>query len=93
LVSPLKPYEAMAMGKAMVLSNVRALSDIAKESGSAVTFEAGNVDSLVAVLAELSANPKKRAQMGAKATKWVTSERTWDKVAATTLEVYKKLRK
>ncbi|CAB4945377.1 unannotated protein [freshwater metagenome] len=93
LVTPLKPYEAMAMGKTLVMSDVRALAAIAAESKAAVTFEAGNPDSLKDLLLELANNPKLRKQLGDRATKWVRKDRTWMQVAKVTVGVYAKLRK
>jgi len=93
LVTPLKPYEAMAMGKTLVMSNVRALAAIAAESKAALTFEAGNADSLKDVLLQLANDPKLRKQLSERATKWVRKDRTWTQVAKVTVGVYEKLRK
>lgn len=93
LVTPLKPYEAMAMGKTLVMSDVRALASIAAESKAAVTFEAGNPDSLKELLLKLANDPKLRKQLGDRATKWVRKDRTWMQVAKVTVGVYAKLRK
>jgi len=93
LVTPLKPYEAMAMGKTLVMSDVRALAAIAAESKAALTFEAGNADSLKDVLLQLANDPKLRKQLGERATKWVRKDRTWSQIAKVTVGVYEKLRK
>ena len=92
LVTPLKPYEAMAMSKTLVMSDVRALAAIAAESKAAVTFEAGNPDSLKDVLLKLANDSKLRAQMGDRASKWVRKNRTWKQIAEVSVGVYKKLR-
>jgi glycosyltransferase involved in cell wall biosynthesis len=93
LVTPLKPYEAMAMAKTLVMSDVRALASIAAESKAALTFEAGNPDSLKDVLLKLANDPKLRKQLGDRATKWVRKDRTWKQIAKVTVGVYTKLRK
>jgi glycosyltransferase involved in cell wall biosynthesis len=93
LVTPLKPYEAMAMGKTLVMSDVRALAAIAAESNAAVTFKAGNADSLKAVLLKLANDPNLRKELGERATKWVRRDRTWKQIAKVTVGVYEKLRK
>lgn len=92
LVTPLKPYEAMAMGKALVMSNVRALAAIAAESRAALTFEAGNPESLAEVLGTLVDDPASREKLGDRATKWVRKERTWSQIAKITSRVYQQLR-
>jgi glycosyltransferase involved in cell wall biosynthesis len=92
LVTPLKPYEAMAMSKALVMSDVRALSSLAAESKSAITFEAGNPLSLKEALGKLVQDPKLRRKLGQDASLWVREHRTWDHVAKVTERVYQELR-
>lgn len=78
MVSPLKPLEAMSAGKAVVLSDLAPLRDIAGSDGSrARLFEAGNADQLALVLAELINDPDQRAELGRRARLWTVSERDW----------------
>jgi glycosyltransferase involved in cell wall biosynthesis len=92
LVTPLKPYEAMAMSKTLVMSDVRALASIAAESKAALTFEAGNPESLKDVLLKLANDSKLREQLGQRASTWVRKNRTWNQIAQVTVGVYSKLR-
>lgn len=91
LVTPLKPFEAFSTGRAVVMSNVRALSEIAEDSGSAEMFEAGNPDSLAAVLRNLITDPRRMAEMSERGAAWVRTARSWDANAQVYLSKYKEL--
>jgi len=83
MVSALKPFEAMAMGKAVVLSDVSPHKIMAGEGGRARLFNKDSVGSLVDALGSLIANPKERVRMGKAARRWIEQERTWNQVTAT----------
>jgi glycosyltransferase involved in cell wall biosynthesis len=91
LVSPLKPFEAMAMQRAVVASNVAAQADIVQDGVTGRLFAKGSVDDLARVLDELIADPAQRIRLGAAASQWVTAERSWDKIAGSVDEVYRRL--
>jgi hypothetical protein len=87
LVTPLKPFEAFATGRTVVLSNVRALARIAEQSQAAELFEAGDPRSLADVLTKLLSDPQRRQQLAATGADWVRAERTW----ATNAHIYTSL--
>ena len=87
LVTPLKPFEAFATGRTVVLSDVRALASIAEQSGAAELFQAGNVDSLTEVLTGLIADPARRRELADAGAAWVRAERTW----AANAQIYRRL--
>lgn len=92
LVTPLKPFEAFSTGRAVVMSDVGALSEIASDSeGCAQTFIADDVDDLSRILIDLVDDPEKRASMGAKAASWVRSHRSWDSNVPAYRELYQSL--
>lgn len=91
LVTPLKPFEAFSTGRAVVLSDVRALREIAQESGAAELFEPGDAASLAEVLATLIRNPGRRAELARKGAEWVRSHRSWERNASIYLETYRRL--
>lgn len=91
LVTPLKPFEAMSTGRACIFSNVRALREIAEESGSVPTFEAGDSRSLAVQLARLAGNPELREQIASESAEWVRSARSWDMNALEYFELYQDL--
>ena len=78
LVTPLKPFEAFATGRAVVLSDVEALKEIAEDSGAAETFRAGYSRDLGRKLVTLVDDPQRRRDLGVRGARWVRSHRTCD---------------
>lgn len=78
LVTPLKPFEAFSTGRAVILSNVGALAEIARQSGAVETFRAGDADDLSRRIVGLVDDPEKRALLSSRAATWVRNHRTWD---------------
>lgn len=91
LVTPLKPFEAFATGRAVVLSDVEALKEIAEQSGAAQTFRAGNHRDLGRKLAALVEDPQRRRDLGVRGARWVRSQRTWDRNVVEYYRVYRQL--
>lgn len=81
LVTPLKPFEAFSTGRTVVMSDVRALKEIADDSEAALTFEAGNALSLAGVLDRLLDDDELRAGLSRRAAEWVRAERSWKSIA------------
>ena len=77
LVSPLKPFEAMAMGKAVLVSDVAAMKEFVTDGVNGYTFTKGSVQSLADSLTNLLVNIEQTKQVGSKARKWVAEHRTW----------------
>jgi glycosyltransferase involved in cell wall biosynthesis len=88
LVTPLKPFEAFATGRTVVLSDVRALAAIARQSGAAELFRAGDEASLAAVLLSLLNDPARRRRLAEAGARWVRAERTWAANAQAYLRLY-----
>lgn len=77
MVSPMKPLEALAMEKAVVVSSVRALTEMIDHGRNGLVFAKGSVDALADALASLIADPARRAALGSAGRAWVCAERTW----------------
>ncbi|GAA4124118.1 hypothetical protein GCM10022215_31530 [Nocardioides fonticola] len=77
LISPIKPFESMAMGKAVVVSSVAALTEIVADGETGLVFEKGSAASLTAVLTRLLDDPELRTTLGGAARDWVRRERDW----------------
>jgi glycosyltransferase involved in cell wall biosynthesis/SAM-dependent methyltransferase len=92
MVSPMKPLEACAMEKAVVVSSVRALSEMIGNEDYGLTYEKGNIDDLALVLGRLITQPSLRTRLGKRARKWVVRERTWERTAASMNEVMRAVR-
>jgi len=78
LVSPLKPYEAMALEKAVVVSSTRALKEIVSHEQNGLVFAKGDLADLQDKLANIITNPAQRAALGKTARCWICQERSWD---------------
>jgi glycosyltransferase involved in cell wall biosynthesis len=91
LVTPLKPFEAFSTGRTVVLSNVRALAEIAEQSRAAELFQAGDDLSLASTLMALLKDTERRRELAAAGAAWVRAERTWAANARSYLAVYDRL--
>ena len=91
MVSPLKPFEAMAMQKAVISSNVAALGEIVIHQETGILFEKGDVDDLALNLSKLIEDSELRHQLGIKAREWVCAHRDWNIVSDTLDNVYHQL--
>lgn len=77
MVSPMKPLEASAMKKAIVVSSVRALTEMIVDGHTGLVFEKGNTKDLSEKLEILIADKKLRKALGENGRVWVEKERTW----------------
>jgi glycosyltransferase involved in cell wall biosynthesis len=91
LVTPLKPFEALATGRTLVMSNVRALAAIADQSQAAELFEAGSQESLAKTLTALLEDDPRRARLASAGAEWVRGNRTWTANAVTYRRLYAEL--
>ena len=91
MVSPLKPFEAMAMEKAVIASDVHALAEIVQHEETGLLFEKGNATSLSDTLTRLINDSKLRSNYGKAARIWVEQKRDWNSISLTLDNVYTKL--
>lgn len=82
-VSPLKPFEAMAAGKAVVVSDVPALAEIVGDGQRGRIVASGSVSSLADALQEIVINLDATREMRSAAQQWVRRERSWESVGGT----------
>jgi glycosyltransferase involved in cell wall biosynthesis len=87
LVTPLKPFEAMAAGIPLVTADLEALREITGD-GRGRYFPAGDATGLADVLAELHASPQTLVAMARKARKWVVAERQWSQNGRRYAQIY-----
>ena len=81
MVSPMKPLEAFAMEKAVVVSSVKALREMVQHDVTGLIFEKGNVGAMADTLARLIDDPALRQRLGKAGRTWVEQERTWRRTA------------
>ena len=77
LITPLKPYEAMALGVPVLVSDLPALVEIVAPPMRGMTAPAGNARALADAIVRLADDPAARTRMTLAAEAWVRSERTW----------------
>jgi glycosyltransferase involved in cell wall biosynthesis len=91
LVTPLKPYEAMAMQKALVVSDVGALLEIVEDDVTGRSFQAEDTASLANVIEALVDDAPARERLGAAAREWVAANRTWAQNGRRYVDLYQRL--
>jgi PEP-CTERM/exosortase A-associated glycosyltransferase len=91
LVTPLKPLEAMALERTVVVSDVPALRELVIPDQTGRTFTAGDPDDLARVLDDLLVDPEARETLGRQAREWVGRERTWAQNGQRYRELYERL--
>lgn len=98
MVSPLKPLEAFAAGKPVVMSDVsphRKLAGVEGESGPlrmgtrGVLHKPGDAQSLADALQHLLADRDRRAAMGRRARRWVREHRRWSRLGTSVRDTYR----
>jgi glycosyltransferase involved in cell wall biosynthesis len=91
IVSPLKPFEAMAMHKAVVASDVAALAEIVADRRTGLLFRKGSVEALARALEELIDSPDLRASLGEAGRAFIETERSWDSAGEAIAALYREL--
>lgn len=90
LVTPLKPLEAMALGRVLIASDVGGHRELIRDRETGFLFRAGNAASLAGALADALAKRSDWPAIRARARRYVEVERTWASSAAHYREVYAK---
>ncbi len=88
MVSPMKPFEAMAMRVPLLVSDLPALVEIAGDGERAGTFRAGDAGSLATEAGRLLDSPATLAGLVDAAASWVAAERSWEAVAVAFRQAY-----
>lgn len=91
LVTPLKPYEAMAMERPIVVSAVGALLEIVADGETGRSFPAEDPAALAEVIEALLDDPEARRRLGSAARAWVREHRTWAQNGQRYLDLYRRL--
>lgn len=91
LVPPLKPLEIMAMGKALVVSDLPALRETGRSGQTHLTCRADSPQSLADALAQLLGNDVLRESLGRQAREWVVSERSLTSMGKKFADLYASL--
>lgn len=86
-VTPLKPIEAMALGRPVVVSDLPALREIAVEPGSGLSFRVGDVAALASTLHTLQADPDLSRELSERGRAFAAT-RTWRAQASAYRDIY-----
>jgi glycosyltransferase involved in cell wall biosynthesis len=91
LVTPLKPFEAMAMARPVVVSDLPAMREIVEPDVTGLMFRAEDPDDLANVLAGLLDDAGLRSRLGGQARELVLANRTWAANGRRYRELYERL--
>jgi len=91
MVSPLKPFEAMAMQKAVVASDVAALAEIVDHGVTGLLHTKGDARHLKEQLALLLDSPQLRDRLALAGRTWVLQERQWNQLGKSVESLYREL--
>ncbi len=83
--SPLKVYEYMAAGRAVVASQIGQLSTLLQHDINGCLYPPGDFQRLAALLIELAGDPDRRLRLGKAARKCVEASHSWDSTLASIL--------
>ena len=88
LVTPLKPFEAMMMKKAVIASKLPALEEIIEHGNTGMLYKADDVNSLVETIEEIITDEKAIVELGNNAHNWILANRTWQSVVENYYQAY-----
>lgn len=91
LVAPLKPYEAMALQKPVIASDVAALKEIVAPCGPEAMFSAGNVRSLAHAIRRIASDDRLRDQVAVRGHAYITQTASWTRRAHRLQAVYSRV--
>jgi PEP-CTERM/exosortase A-associated glycosyltransferase len=88
LVTPLKPLEAMAMGKAVIASNIGGHRELIRDGETGILFPAGDAGALASAIERLLLDQNLRTAIARRGRDWVRQEHPWEKTTAIYRDVY-----
>jgi len=90
--SPIKLFEYMAMGKAVVAPDHQPIVRVMRSGESGIAFRAGDQDDLRAALVNLIENQERREELGTKARAHVLQNHLWRHNAEKVMSLYEEIR-
>jgi glycogen synthase len=88
LTTPLKPLEAMAMGRVVVGSDAGGIRELVKDGLNGFLVGARNPEAIAGCLAKLAGDLAIRRNIGERAREFVMREREWKKIVERYLTIY-----
>ena len=91
LVTPLKPLEAMAMGKPVLASDIGGHREHIRNNGNGLLFTAGSLEALVVALERILNSDELRIRIQDEGRRWVREIKSWDRTTQVYREIYAKV--
>jgi len=91
LVTPLKPLEAMALGRVVLASDVGGHRELIRDDDTGILFRAGDASAIADAVIGILAHPDDRARLQSRGRKFVEQERNWEKSVGGYCEVFERL--
>jgi PEP-CTERM/exosortase A-associated glycosyltransferase len=91
LVTPLKPLEAMGMGKTVLASDVGGHQELIQHDKTGLLFHAGSEDDFVKQAVRAAKDTKLRARLGEQARRYVKGHRSWPQIVSRYRAIYESL--
>jgi len=88
LVTPLKPLEAMAMGKPLVASDIGGHRELIRDGHTGLLFKAGDASALAQTLGRLLDDPSLQERLAESEVEWVRHNHSWERTTAVYAEIY-----
>ncbi len=92
LTTPLKPLEAMAMGRPVLVSDVPAMGELVQQGSTGLVFRAGDSDNLADQALAVLRDEARAAALGARGREWILARRTWPTLVAGYHAIYERAR-
>lgn len=92
-VTPLKPLEALASAKTLIVSDLPALREMVSDGETGLAYRAGDPDDLARQVGRLVEDPDLARRLAAAGRRWVVEERTWERSLAVLPEAYRTARR
>ena len=89
--SPMKVFEYLAMGKAVIAPSVEPVLEVLRDGETGVLIGPGDADAMARNVLRLAADPALRGRLGDAGRAYVLANHTWDRNAATIVDVYERL--
>lgn len=88
LVTPLKPLEAMALGKAILGSDVGGIRELVQPEKTGVLYRADNIEDFCVQTQRLLSQTSLQRKLGEEARKFILREKDWKVLAQRYIDVY-----
>ena len=89
-VTPLKPLEAMAMGKVCIASDVGGLTELVDDGRTGLVFRAGDARDLAEKTVRLASDSALMQQLSTQGYEAVRREREWSAIASRYADIYRR---